>query len=336
VENIFLLHFWILVSLIYIPRRIKKDSKSNSFILEEIGYVLTVPEPVNLEYFVEDARRLLGTLETDKSGFRPRSALISLPEESGLEYYFGLAMSKIETREISYSLASVEIYHLEKQGNNIKILAANHLSPDLKILTGYNSIREQCRNLLWRSIRITNLLTGKLWFANIDTLFNRYPYEFFIYKRDKTPSRFPFFGHDVGKKFNAIMDNLKGGDLMSEVTPDDRLALCIYRLIREYANRKTEEKSGIKYDGFKNNKDKDGHTIYPPKYLETKEDICSGAFLAMRSRNGQDFIEFFISTMGSVPQFLPEKDYLLVSQMLISQPEIVKNLSMLALSAHSR
>ena len=123
---------------------------------------------------------------------------------------------------------------------------------------------------------------------------------------------------------------------MSTEAQNDRLAHCIYQLTREYVNRKTEEKSGERFDIFKNNKDDKGRVIYPQKYLENKEKICSDAFLAMRGRHEQDFVEYFTGTICSVSQFLPEEEYIIMGQALISQPDIVKTLAMLALSANSK
>mgnify|MGYP001566400059 CR=1 FL=1 len=122
---------------------------------------------------------------------------------------------------------------------------------------------------------------------------------------------------------------------MSQETADQRLALCVHRLTREYVNRRTEEKSKVKWEDFKNSKDDKGRIMYPLKYREEREKVCSDAFLAMRGRRDKDFVEYFTGTVCSVPQFLPEEDYLVVSQELINRPDTVKTLSMLALSACS-
>ncbi len=122
---------------------------------------------------------------------------------------------------------------------------------------------------------------------------------------------------------------------MHDETGDDHLALCVYRLIREYANRRTEEKSGVKFEEFKNQKDDKGKIKYPQKYREAREKVCSAAFLAMRGRRDQDYVEYFTGTICSVPQYLPQDDYLVISQSLLTDWERVKNLAMLALSAVS-
>lgn len=120
---------------------------------------------------------------------------------------------------------------------------------------------------------------------------------------------------------------------MSSEEWDDQLARRVYHLIQNYVNHRTEEKSGIKYDDFKDKKDEKGKTIYPAKYTEAREKVCSDAFLAMRSRREQDFVEYFAGTICSVPQWLPEEEYVAVTRALMTEWEKVKTLSMLALSA---
>ena len=94
---------------------------------------------------------------------------------------------------------------------------------------------------------------------------------------------------------------------MNDGTGDVNLALCVHRLIREYVNRRTESKSGNKFEEFRNQKDDNGRIKYPQKYREARENICSDTFLAMRGRRDQDYIEYFTGTICSVPQTCQKK-----------------------------
>lgn len=122
---------------------------------------------------------------------------------------------------------------------------------------------------------------------------------------------------------------------MSDRDLDDQLALRVYRLIQTYVNLRTEEKSGKKFKDFKDDRDQANRIRYPDEYREARGKVCSNAFLALRSRRDQDFIDYFTGTICSVPQFLPEADFLMVSQALTADWPRVKTLAMLALSAHS-
>jgi CRISPR-associated protein Cmx8 len=330
-EQNLLLHFWTVAALYFVPRILKRDGKR-----ENKGYVIVIPEPADLCLFLEDIKTLLKALDPEISGFRPRAALIDVPEEGGLEYLYNMALNRVRESELAYSIASVEFYHLQKQGNNIKTLGNERIIPNSSVLEDYAKLRDSYSNPLYKTMRIGNLLAGKPWYTGADALFSTWPREIFVSKPDDPPKYFFSFGGDLRKKFRAIEEEQKhiGGDTLTEHT-DDRLALHVYRLIRAYVNHKCEAKSGRNYDDFKNNKDEKGRIIYPREYLEARGRLCTDAFLAMRGRREQNFIEYFTGTICSVPQWLPEDDYLAVSQALINDWEKVKTLSMLALSAHS-
>ena len=123
---------------------------------------------------------------------------------------------------------------------------------------------------------------------------------------------------------------------MNETDPiirDDVLARRIYQIIREYVFYKTDARSSVKYKDLPRNEK--NHVQYDSRYREAREKVTSDAFLAMRSRRAEDFVEYFTGTICSVPHFVQEPEYLDLTHALIQTPDIVKNLSMLALSAHS-
>lgn len=70
----FLLHFWLIVSMIHVPRTWNlKSAKEGGFQVarEELGFVVSIPEPADLELFCEDARTVLRSLDVESSGLRP-------------------------------------------------------------------------------------------------------------------------------------------------------------------------------------------------------------------------------------------------------------------------
>ena len=333
VENL-LLHFWPMVSLIFVPRIFNLKKKK----YQENGYVLTIPDPLHLNDFCQDFKDVAKSLDPAVAGFRPKAALIDLAEEGGLEYLYYFARHRIQDSELSLSLAAVELYHLHKAGNRIRQLAAERLLPGKRVIEDYESFRGKYANFLYKSLYLRNLLAGAPWHRGADEIFSRQPWPMFIYLRDKTPREIRFFGNDVKKKFEAIAYNFQlneEGGPMSDREQDDQLALRVYRLIQTYVNRRSEEKSGKKFQDFRQNKDEQNRIIYPDEYREARGKVCSDAFLSLRSRRDQDFIDYFTGTICSVPQFLPEADFLMVSQALTADWPRVKTLAMLALSAHS-
>jgi CRISPR-associated protein Cmx8 len=342
VEHNLLLHFWPIVSLIYVPRIIgveRSDEQKLKIKRDEGGYVLAIPEPSNLKEFCSDVRQLLRGLETDAAGFRPKSALIDLHEEGGLEYLYHFAKVRIDhAEEIAFSLCAVELYHLQKQGNRIRQLAAERILPSKHMLRDYENLRKAATNPFFKSLCIRNLLDGRQWYEGADSGFHRNPMPIFVFCKDRTPREIRFFGIDARKKLESIEYDLnirKQGGIMGEKEHDDQLTLRVYRLIQTYVNQKTEDKSGKKFKDFRENKDDKNRIIYPQEYREAREKVCTDAFLAMRGRRDQDFIEYFAGSICSVPQYMSEGDYVAVAGALMTNWEKIKTLSMLALSAHS-
>lgn len=340
VENNFLLNFWHIVSLIYIPRKLGIERKEDKLriIRDEYGYVLAIPEPYHLEDFIEAVIDVLRSLDTEKLGIRPRKALIDMFEEGGLEYLYHFARKKIDDAgQYAFSLHAIEICHLQKQGNRVRQLAAERILPDFQMINDYEMVRDSFRNPFYKKIYLRNLLNRNAWYRDADAVFHHEPWPIFVHS-SKTPSGIRFFGKDVRRKFDAIEKTVKlkkGASTMTDKDHDDQLAIRVYRLIQNYVWRRTEEKSGKKYDDFKNNKNEKGYVIYPQEYSESLVKVCSDAFLAMRSRREQDFIEYFTGTICSVPQFLPESEFLFVADAMMNEWQKVKTLSMLAISANS-
>jgi len=71
------------------------------------------------------------------------------------------------------------------------------------------------------------------------------------------------------------------------------------------------------------------------EYDDKKTKVAKEAFLAVRARTGADFIDYFVSTLCSVPQYLPEPTFLILSQQLYADPQRIRTLTLLALSARS-
>ncbi|KJS16374.1 MAG: hypothetical protein VR69_09335 [Peptococcaceae bacterium BRH_c4b] len=348
VENL-LLHFWQITSMVYVPRGVKivKNKATGSLEVEreELGYVLAIPEPLDLELFVDEYKDLLRNLElNDNTFWRPKKALIDIPAEAGLEFIYRLASSKAaQKRGLRFCLSSVEIYHLERRRNNVKVHVADRIVSDRSILVAYSRLQEgKYINPLYKSQRIKNILDKKPWYEGMDILLNQYDWQFFVRVNGQTPEKIPFFGYNVLKKFSDTEKDLevfKGDGKMKEKNEakplEEQLELLIYKIVQSYIWAKTDEKSEIKYKSFKDNKDENQKTKYPPEYFEARAKVCKDAFLAVRGRKSQAFLDYFTGTICSIPQYLPAEDYQLVSKALINDWEKVKTLTLLAISANS-
>jgi CRISPR-associated protein Cmx8 len=309
------LYFWTIASLVFQPRIFSIDGK-----YENVGYAIAIPEPANLKDFIDDVKNMLGSIAVDMEGYRPKASIVDLPAEGGFEYLLSMIKNKMKRKELSIN--AVEIKHLEKRGNNIKVLQALKIAPNKNVISNYENIKKECANYFNKTIRINNLIRGNVWFDGFDEAFSEWPMSFFVSMQGKSPYYTMSFEYEILQRFKKIEKLKEGGNIMEK---DDELSLKIYRLIREYVNQRVSKKNGLP----------DTKDIYSFKYHDDREHVCTDAFLAMRGRREKDFVEYFTGSICSVPQFLPEEDYLLVSKTLMEDWEKLKTLSMLAISACS-
>lgn len=334
VEENLLLHFWPLVTPIAVPRTI--DIKKRRLV--DQGYLLAIPEVADLRNFAIEVRQYWQSLSPKTSGYRPVMSLIDVPEEASLEFLYQLAQRRLDRgyAGLTSELSAIEWYHQEKQGNNVRMHAHGRLAPNARVLRDYERIRGLGGNPLFKALLIRNLVNERHWFSGARSLFANYPVEFFI-QSARSP-RFRSFGQDVRQLLRQrIFPSLKLKEKPTMAGEPDRNALLahrVYRLIGDYVKHRTEERSGI--DPTKLPKNEEGYPIYPGAYLDIRQKVAKDAFLAMRGRNGRDFVEYFTGTLCSVPQYFGRADeFVEMSLSLIDDPETVKDLSMLALSAWS-
>jgi CRISPR-associated protein Cmx8 len=103
----------------------------------------------------------------------------------------------------------------------------------------------------------------------------------------------------------------------------------LFELVGHYLSRRLESKFDITWKGAK---ESDGAK---KEYGEKRAKIAKDAFLAVRARTGADFIDYFVSTLCSVPQHLPEQSFIHLSKQLYLDTDRVRTLTLLALSARS-
>lgn len=111
------------------------------------------------------------------------------------------------------------------------------------------------------------------------------------------------------------------------------LSEWVHSMIRAYVSRKAQARTGktretLKASGFKD-----------PAYIEAVNKVCMDAFYQIRSRRAhRDFVNYWTSTICSVPQFIREEEFAGVADMLLDEDrwEDVQSLALLALSAESR
>ena len=211
-DQTLLLHFWQVTSLVYVPQIIDRDGKTQ---LVDDSYIFAIPEVSHLNYFVNEFLHLLGKLGPELIGYRPAGAVVSVPEEGGLDYMSLLlarAQKAAERTAFFDSVSAVEVVHLEKKkkGNNVAMLSNHRLEPDDNMLRDFQHIRRTYKSPLFRAHMIRNLVTGRPWFAGFATCAAITPAKLLM-NHSGAPWVVGQFGRDVSKKFRLLQDDQKEG-----------------------------------------------------------------------------------------------------------------------------
>ena len=343
VHHNLLLHFWPFVSPVFVPREVQR--KSGKWVTSDSGFVLAVPEAGDLTEFaslIEKHWRRLQNSDDGGSGGHPRQSRIDTAVEGGMAFLYSLAIDKLENMadgDFFDAVPQIELYHLEKRGNNVRMLAAESVRPSAKVLRRFARIMAQSRpNFMFKRLLLHNLLDGLPWYARVaETLFARYPVELFI-RSEKSPGFARNFGWSAREQFKIERNN------MSERV---NIARKVYEFVGEFVAQRAEKRSGAKRAELPK---KDGKVDWSASskktkgYLAAREKVATDTFLAIRSRNSDEFVDYFVGSVCAVPQFMgakgisPEEGFIAISNALHeseSKRTEIKNLTMLALCAHA-
>ena len=118
---------------------------------------------------------------------------------------------------------------------------------------------------------------------------------------------------------------------MSDANETERQPLdvekLVYNAVQSYVLGRVKSKAGLTWGEAKQDERK------KVEYSGVKAKIAREAFLAVRSRTGDDFVDYFVGTLCSVPQRGGEDMYLALSRALLAETAKIRTLTLLALSA---
>ena len=324
----FLLHFWQFVVQIYVPAVINNEGKRDF-----VGYALAIPDVADLQTFCEDFPQMMRERGIELSGYRPRDCVVDLAVESALDLMRRL-QERLAVKEGGKNtndlILGVDVVHLEKQGNNVRLWSSSRLDPDQPMIDRYANWRGRLWDATFRRQRLLNLVNARQWTAGFDAIFGKLPYSQTIDAKN--------FRHDARESFAEFIPpkNQNEEDTVTETISDNETTTetaaltteyAIYQLVGTYLSKKLKGKYDLDWTTVKG-------TPREKDYRENKEKLARDAFLAIRSRpNKEDFIEYFVSTICSVSQHLNQQSYLKVAEDLFSRTEDIRTLTMLALSA---
>lgn len=328
----FLLHFWQFVAQIYVPAVINNEGKRDF-----VGFALAIPDVSELETFCDDLPQVMRERGLELSGYRPRDCVVDLAVESALDLMRRLQERlavKAGAASTSDLILGVDVVHLEKQGNNVRLWSSSRLDPDQPMIDAYANWRGRLWDATFRRQRLLNLVNHRNWLVGFDAIFGKLPYEQTFsaknFRHDARESFAEFIPTNNPIKEDTVTEiNLENSG--NETTTETKLITteyAIYQLVGTYLSKKLKGKYSLEWSAVK------GVPAKEKEYAEMKEKIARDAFLAIRSRsNKEDFIEYFVSTICSVSQHLNQQAYLKVAEELFSRTEDIRTLTMLALSA---
>lgn len=324
-QNYFLLHFAPFVVQIYIPR--KYAVAGGEMTIERDGYALAVPDIQDLEMFCEifplDMRQRSARVE----GYMPAGAMIDLPMEAGVCLIHRMRQTLANReggRQTMDLVLAYDVYHARKDGNNVRNLGITRVYPNLSIENEHERLRSTCKNPIFRLQRIKNLFDQRPWYRGFDRLFSTISHTQFIPKSGDSVWNAHYFQQDARFTFEDEKS------MNQENTSN--IQTIVLKAVNSYLQHKLKSKYGMSYEDIKDTPKEDSRR---KDYNEKKQKIGRDAFLAIRARTGTDFTDYFVSTLCSGQQHMSDDDYMLLSQHLLTDPDTLRTLTLLALSARS-
>lgn len=324
----FLLHFWLFATQIYVPAVVDNEGKRNF-----VGYSLAIPDVAYLQWFCDEILDILSDRSPELSGYRPRDCIVDLAVESALDLMRRLRNRLTQVsgeQSINSTVFGIDVIHTEKQGNNVRLLSVNRLDPEETMLDEYAQIREHYWSPLFRRQCLLNLVNHQPWYSGFDGLLCALPYEQSIENE--------YFRRDVREKLKALIEEERQMDETATLNGSASIESLVFRLISNYVSRKLKVKYDLEWKpewkGLKN-EELNQRSDYK-KYAEMKVKVAKSAFLDVRSRTEQtDFLNYFASSLCSVPQHMKSNDFVDLTKALYSETDKIRTLTLLALSANS-
>ena len=327
----FLLHFWPYTAQIYVPAVINNEGNRDF-----IGYALAIPDVARLKSFCEELPEVLRSRNAE-SGYRPQDSIIDLAIEGALDTFCRLRDRSVQEGERAEAdlVLGIDIIHVEKQGNNIKLLEISRLEPENRMIDEYTTAILAFWSPVFRKQRLLNLVNQCPWYTDFEQVLC------------KLPSKHSFgsntFRHDARESFkNEAKEMTTSANVMSELEDNESqffqlqdthtitYEALIYRIVGIYIMRKLEVKYKLRWSAVKGDLDKEKN------YKAKKEKVAKDAFFAVRNRQEEaDFINYFASNICSVPQYIKPEDFFILTKALYEETDKVRTLTMLALSAQS-
>lgn len=170
-SEVFLLHFAQVLAQPY--KVVGVDSQGNS---TWPGVIWVFPEPGNLRLFVSDCKKFLQNKTAQDPDFRNRSR-VTLPQEAALCLMTDEALHLVLKDTGEMGIKGALCTQLNKEGNNINLLAASYVPRNPKLLNEYKELVAGVKSHPLRHLLLTNLLKGRSLYKGAAKLMSYLPKE---------------------------------------------------------------------------------------------------------------------------------------------------------------
>jgi CRISPR-associated protein Cmx8 len=313
---LFLLHFWPFAIQLFIPQHLNAKGER-----EYDGYVTCIPDVARLKSFITRHERALRSRTADAAGFRPRQALIDLPEAAALESerWLETAIKTDLNQDLARPTAGFQIIHAVKEGNSVRIRSNRMITPTRKLQDAYQALPDCWSHLIKHQV-LLNLISQKPWWHGFERICATFSKDFTI--KDNA------FRHDARELFKHFTPEDSPMPDHQSVKTARPLEQIILQMVQAWISGRLESKYDLIWSKVKDSPKQDD-------YEKKKSKLATEAFLAARSRPGKEFARWFTSTLCSVNQrgISSEVDFVALAQALDENPDHVRSLTLLALSA---
>lgn len=314
----FLLHFLPYAIQVYVPQAWNAKEARADF----AGYAVVVPDVCELKSFTAEVPRMMHLRTAAADRYRPREAVVDLAIESALDVSLRLRESLAQrqgTQAASVLVQGYEVLHMDKEGNNVRVYSSARFAPEARMVDEYALVRGALRDPLFRRQRLVNLVNRRAWFEGFDRLAATVAF--------KSLTGASKFARDARHTFEERSKIAMANEDSEGAAGAEALDVLIYKMIRNYVARKVEAKTKYRWDNVPAGKQRE--------LDEAREKAARHAFLEVRSRSGSDFESYFAGTICSVPQLIKAEDFGRLSAALRKDPDNLRTLTLLALSAAS-
>lgn len=309
---------------------------------------IAIPDVRNLAAFCQYFPSVLRQRDTKEQWEKPRSAIVRNLEEAGLDSLgsIHIYLSKLKPElNIDELLFGVDVFHivrqLDKPQSKPQILSIRRYPPNREAIAEFTRLQNKLLNPLFRQQYWQNLIRDRPRINGFyhllrdlptgETIKNNLFCQDFrtVFHSQTNPMEQEEINNTNPK--NQTHSSKTGQPTQTQEISIERLLL---RLLQTYTRHQLEHRFKLKWDENWNklNKEELKQNKAYQNYQEKRTQIIVDLHHDFRRpRQTHEFLAYFAAKFTDVYQYITTKEYLLLAQLIQTQPEQIRILCLLAL-----